>query len=132
MVRLGVEDFAKNSGLAVGLLFLLSSSALIAEFISVILTSIKRWNKRRNLTAFIKYQIQNLSMDEKVALRRFIKEDVSTVHLSLSGGVAAGLEGKKNLTRSSNMAISGSGDHFPFLLQPEAKKIITKNSGLLD
>ena len=75
--------------------------------------------------------LSSLSGDEKKAIIRYTAEDVSTVHFSLSGGIANALEAKGILTRTSSIGVAGSGDMFPFTIQPLALEVLGKRPELL-
>ncbi|WP_295511889.1 super-infection exclusion protein B [uncultured Sulfitobacter sp.] len=127
IASLGLGELVSSNRPAIGLLFLLSAATLGTEISVASYKFVVDQHKKKKYGKFVRAQLSNLSADEKSALRTYIEEDVSTRHFSMSQGVAQGLEGKGILSRSSNLGVPGSGDHFPFLLQPEAKKAIQEH-----
>jgi len=132
IATLGLLELVSSNRPAIGLLFLLSAATLGAEFLVAFYKLAVAQQKKKKYGKFVREQLSNLSADEKSVLRTYIDEDVSTRHFSMSQGVAQGLEGKGILSRSSNLGVPGSGDHFPFLLQPEAKKAILARPEYID
>lgn len=128
IATLGLLELVSSNRPAIGLLFLLSAATLGAEFLVAFYKLAVAQRKKKKYGKFVREQLSNLSADEKSVLRTYIDEDVSTRHFSMSQG----LEGKGILSRSSNLGVPGSGDHFPFLLQPEAKKAILARPEYID
>ena len=132
LTKFGLYDFSNSNKIIIGLLFLFSLATLLTEAVFTLCRLAAKSVKEGEYTKAVKHHLANLSGDEKKALRHYFDRDVSNVHFSMAGGVAAGLQGKGILSRSSNMGVPGSGDSFPYLIQPVAKKAILDNPSCLD
>ena len=128
---LELKQFVSSSRTSIAFLFIFSICALTSELFFAIYKGLARWWKKNRYRRYLRYQLSQLSSDEKELLKKFINEDRSTFHFALSAGIARSLEAKQILMRSSNLGVPGSGDSFPFMIQPEARKIILHTPTLL-
>jgi hypothetical protein len=129
--QLGLSEFRQMYRMYAGLLSIGSACLLTMYPVNFVIglckESILDWRIYRHQLA----TLSELTDDEKEFLRPFIYAKQNTVHSEISDGVANGLQAKKIVYRSSNMSVPGS-IHFPYNLQPYARKILTKRPELLD
>lgn len=118
MAWLGLTEWVTTHRNWIGGVFLVSSGLSVVEGVQWTLTNAESpvnaaWRRWR-----LGERLENLSGPEKEALRRYLKENTTTQHFPISGGVANGLEAKGILYRASTV---GSGMFsFPYNLQPWA------------
>jgi hypothetical protein len=115
------------AGLAFGIAVLLVSLANHA--MHGIGSWVKEWRFRRNLQS----TLLDLTHAEKEFLRPFILEGNNTRYVSISDGVANGLQAKGVIYRASNFSLGGRpGMLFPWNLQPYARRALNENRHLLE
>lgn len=130
--KLGLKELVDGSKAAIGMLFVFSASVVFAEGVFLVGRTGKKLIEEARYRANMKKFLGQISGDEKAVLKSYIEHDVATKHFSISSGIGQSLEAKGILTRSSNFGVAGSGDCFPYFIQPVAKAELLRNPSVLD
>jgi superinfection exclusion protein B len=126
LARLGLVDFLQSNRTWVGVGFIASLSLLCTVALSPLWSKFEDWRfKRHGLR-----MLSEITSDEKAFLRPYICDGQNTQYAQISDGVAQGLVGKNLIYRAAN--ISTGFMHFPFNLQPYARRLLTEHPHLLD
>jgi hypothetical protein len=133
LAALGLTDFKREYGMAIGATLLVSGSLLLAHLLFALTRPFKRFSAERRFNASIKQTLRELTDEEKEFLRGYIRDGENTLYASIYDGVANGLVAKNITYRASNLSVPGSpGLKFPFNLQPYARKFLGRTPELLD
>ncbi len=126
----GAADMVEKYLPVIFFAFLLSTSALVVSFLSVVFTiAAESWISRKELNNRQKL-LHCLSSQEREFLAWYLENDQSTQRSTHSDGVANGLQAKGIVLRTS--IVSSPGDHtFPYNIQPWAINYLKKNKNLL-
>jgi hypothetical protein len=128
--QIGIAAFRQIWRGDIGVVLIASIALLASSVISTISQSIGNRLDNRHLQRSILKILRMLTKDEKLFLRSFITEDLTTRYAAINDGIVGGLYAKGIIFRSSN--IGSSSLNFPYNLQPISLKILSENRDLLD
>ncbi|ARC67877.1 superinfection exclusion B family protein [Bacillus haynesii] len=128
--QLGVREAINNFKLYLGLLFLASTSFLMAHGLWGIWIKIKNVIDYRSRYKIQRERLRNLNRKEKQLLAPFIFDNIRSRELSIADGTVKELELLQIIYRSSSIG-SSRGMVFAYNLQPRAREYLMKNKHLL-
>lgn len=112
-----------------GCLFIVSTSLLVASVLSSAFERLKKYLSDRRASRQMLETLSMLTAEEKQLLETFIVAGRNTVYAQIDDGITGGLAAKNIVYRTSKIF---RRDAVPYNLQPIARKILTRNPGLLE
>ncbi len=125
----GLTGFVARYRPYFGLVFLLSAVLLLSGAAMAVYDCVKGWRREAQQRQQLRQQLRNLSRPEKEVLREFVRNDTTTLYLSMADGVVGGLETQRILYRSSNV---GDIEEWAYNVQPWAWEHLKAHPQLLD
>lgn len=129
-VRIGIDNLRVEYAFYFGLLLIISATALICNFLWSVFDLYKGYLKQELFVFHQKRNIKSFTNDEKIILRKFIKEGETEIHGSPASGVLAMLENRNIIIRASNIGIGPHG--FSYIMQPWARDYLSRKPKLLE
>lgn len=133
MEKLGLESLFQEYQILIGLLFLFSLAFLVAHSLSALWkVFLGTWLHEQASLFFLKKEAKDLTLEEKLIIRRFIKSKTRSMNLSVKDAVVLGLEKRRFIIRTGNIGTDAISMTFPYAIQPWAWEHFNRNPGLLD
>ena len=129
LVNFGIDTFVKDNKTVIGIIDLFIISVLIIQFFYWIFGKINKKRIEKQDSENLYAALKNLSPQEKLILSGYIINKTKSRKLSITDGVANGLEDLKILYKSSSM---GNLSGFVFNMQPWAWEELNKSVSFLE
>jgi hypothetical protein len=130
---IGLTEFRASYRVYLALAFIISAALLLIHCLFSLGKPIRKVYQNWRLERGIRSELEALTEDEKVLLRKYVRDGMNSCYQSIYDGVPNGLEAKGIVYRASQVSVPGSpGQKFPYNLQPYARKILKDTPSLLD